>query len=67
MPIHEYRCEACGYCFERRMPADDGETRLCCPACGKPSIRKRFPAIPVMLPAATAAAFSAPPARPAGR
>jgi putative FmdB family regulatory protein len=40
MPIYEYRCETCGHCFEKLMLAGDDETRLSCPACGKPSIRK---------------------------
>jgi len=39
MPIYEYACTACGYCFERIMKV--GEASPACPACGATETEKR--------------------------
>ena len=39
MPIYEYACAACGFCFERIMKV--GETEPACPACEAKETKKR--------------------------
>ncbi|RDV82921.1 FmdB family zinc ribbon protein [Ammonifex thiophilus] len=34
MPIYEFRCQACGYRFERLCPMGETGENLTCPACG---------------------------------
>jgi putative FmdB family regulatory protein len=39
MPMFEYRCEACGQCFEKLQKAGE-EALPACPACGSPTTMK---------------------------
>ncbi len=39
MPIFEYRCEACGHCFELLV---FGSEKPACPKCGSPKLEKQF-------------------------
>jgi len=43
VPIYEYRCEACGHQEEHLQKVSDAPLETC-PACGKPSYRKRLSA-----------------------
>lgn len=39
MPTYEYRCDACGYEFERFQPITAGPVRAC-PRCEKRSVQR---------------------------
>ena len=43
MPMYEYKCDSCGYAFERysagKGPQADGDA---CPTCGKGRVKKVF-------------------------
>jgi putative FmdB family regulatory protein len=43
MPIYEYECEACGHSLDALQKMSDPPLAEC-PACGKPSLRKRVSA-----------------------
>jgi len=34
MPMYEYRCRACGECFEELVRNAEDEAALACPVCG---------------------------------
>lgn len=40
MPIYEYKCSACGHCFEKLMFAGDDAEKMECPKCGDPGAEK---------------------------
>ncbi len=40
MPIYEYRCKSCGYCFEDIRPTDKADDMENCENCGKPKIER---------------------------
>lgn len=39
MPIYEYRCQACGHCFEVLVVSRNDEEILC-PQCGRDEVNK---------------------------
>ena len=39
MPIYEYKCEACGYKFEKLQKISDDPLKIC-PSCGAPKLSK---------------------------
>ncbi len=39
MPTYEYKCDACGYQFEKFQSITDGRLRKC-PKCGKKKLRR---------------------------
>ena len=39
MPIYEYQCDSCGYCFEQLIFNKD-DVKVNCPECGKSKVRK---------------------------
>ncbi len=41
MPIYEYKCAACGNCFEALRFASDNEGPLC-PKCGSPQVERQL-------------------------
>jgi len=41
MPFYEYRCQECGYQFEK-LVRNDKEIPDVCPECGKPALKKLF-------------------------
>lgn len=42
MPIYDYRCEECGYRFDRffRTMEEEGRTETTCPSCGSSRLRR---------------------------
>mgnify|MGYP001007373888 CR=1 FL=1 len=42
MPIYEYRCEACGQEFEKRVASASQGGDVSCPACGQPKATKKL-------------------------
>lgn len=42
MPIYEYRCEACGAEFEKRVARPSDSDGVECPSCGKPHPTQRY-------------------------
>jgi putative FmdB family regulatory protein len=42
MPIYEYRCENCGYAFEKLRRMQDADDALECPKCGSPSVERQL-------------------------
>ncbi len=43
MPIYEYRCESCGHEMEVMQRMSDAPPKNC-PACGKPTLKKKISA-----------------------
>lgn len=43
MPIYAFTCDACGHEFERLQKLSDPDPAAC-PACGKPSVRRKLTA-----------------------
>ena len=43
MPIHTFRCEACGHSFDRLQRLSDADPREC-PECGKPALKRQVSA-----------------------
>lgn len=43
MPIHAFRCEACGHSFDRLQRLSDADPREC-PECGKPALKRQVSA-----------------------
>jgi len=41
MPIYEYKCKACGHCFEKLVFAGD-EQAVECPDCGAARVEKQM-------------------------
>ena len=42
MPIYEYRCDACGAEFEKRVARGSDSDSVSCPVCGKQHPTQRF-------------------------
>jgi putative FmdB family regulatory protein len=41
MPIYEYKCTKCNYCFEALRFASDNEGPIC-PQCGSPQVQRQM-------------------------
>jgi putative FmdB family regulatory protein len=39
MPLNDFRCEGCGYTFEKYTPTYPKDNRLPCPECGKDAVK----------------------------
>ncbi len=61
MPIYEYKCEKCGYKFEKLVLASSGEPKVGCPRCQSELCRK------VVSTSGSLGGLGTPPARPPRR
>ncbi len=44
MPIYEYKCEKCGYKFEKLVKSSERDNNQKCPKCGNNNTKKIFSA-----------------------
>ena len=42
MPTYEYKCKACGFCFDAQCPVDERNEPKKCPECGSNDSEKQI-------------------------